>query len=214
MSESLVNDLLAQLQGSTTGAIAQQLGADEGTTQNAIAAALPMLLGSLGRNAQQQGGAAALFGALQQDHSGTAAQGLDQVLAQLSQRSTALGGGTAAAADSPQTDAAGILGHIFGGGQSQAQAGLSQAVGLSGNQSGRLLAMLAPIVMSFLAQRVNAGGLGADGLGQTLGREQARIQQQGGAGSDLLGALLDQDGDGKFGLSDVFKLGSRFLGGR
>lgn len=226
MSESLVNDLLAQLQGGSTGAIAQQLGTDTGTAHSAIAAALPMLLGSLGRNARQEGGADALFGALQQDHSGAGARGLDQVLGQLSAASQSLGGADAeagagaAAAESapsaPQLDAAGILGHIFGGNQAQAQAqaGLGQAAGLSGGQSGQLLAMLAPIVMSFLAQRVNAGNLGAGGLGQMLGQEQTRIRQQGGVGGDLLGSLLDQDGDGKFGLSDVMKLGSKLLGGR
>lgn len=142
------------------------------------------------------------------------------MLGQLSTASHALGGadtdavGSAAAAPAaaaPQMDAAGILGHIFGGSQAQAQAGLSQAARLNGGQSGQLLA---PIVMSFLAQRVRTGNLGADGLGQALGQEQARIRQQGGVGGNLLGALLDQDGDGKFGLSDVVKLGTRFLGGR
>lgn len=74
--------------------------------------------------------------------------------------------------------------------------------------------MLAPIVMSFLAQRVSAGNLSADNLGQALGQEKARVQQQGGLGGGLLGALLDQDGDGQVGLSDLMKIGGSFLGGR
>ena len=68
--------------------------------------------------------------------------------------------------------------------------------------------------MAFLAQRVSAGGLNADALGQVLGQEKAQVQQQGGLGGGLLGALLDQDGDGQVGLSDLMKIGGNFLGGR
>ena len=63
MSQSILNDLLSQLQGGASGQIAQQLGADTQTTQQAIGAALPMIVGALGRNAQSQGGADALFNA-------------------------------------------------------------------------------------------------------------------------------------------------------
>ena len=94
-----------------------------------------------------------------------------------------------------------------------AQDSLGQATGLGAN-AGQLLQMLAPIVMAFLAQRVSAGGLSADGLGQVLGQEKAQVQQQGGLGGGLLGALLDQDGDGQVGLSDLMKIGGSFLGGR
>ena len=74
--------------------------------------------------------------------------------------------------------------------------------------------MLAPIVMSFLANRVQSGNLDATTLGQTLGRERAQVQQQGGLGGDLLGSLLDQDGDGQVGLGDLIKIGGGLLGGR
>ena len=43
MSQSILNDLLSQLQGGASGQIAQQLGADTQTTQQAIGAALPMI---------------------------------------------------------------------------------------------------------------------------------------------------------------------------
>ncbi len=82
-------------------------------TGNAVAAALPLLLGALGRNTAQPQGAEALFGALERDHGG----GMDigNVLG-------AVLGGTS----SRQTDGAGILGHILGASQpraAQAQAG-------------------------------------------------------------------------------------------
>jgi len=110
-------------------------------------------------------------------------------------------------------DAGGILGHIFGGAQPRAEAGLGQATGLGAN-AGQLLQMLAPIVMAFLAKRLQSGGMDAGGLGQVLGQERARVQQQGGLGGGLLGSLLDQDGDGEVGLGDLLKMGGSLLDGR
>ena len=205
---SLTDELLSQLQGAPLQQIASQLGTNPSQAQSAVAAALPMLLGALGRNAAQLQGAADLFGALQRDHVGRAAGGgglgdlLGSVLGGMG------GGGVGASADG-----ASILGHIFGGNQQRAEAGLGQATGLGAN-AGQLLQILAPIVMAFLAQRTQAGGMDAGSLGAVLGREHAQVRQQGGVGGDLLGSLLDQDGDGQVGLGDLIKLGGGLLGGR
>lgn len=226
MNGSLMDDLLGQLQGEPMGRIAAQLGTDAGTANQAVGAALPMLLGALGRNAGQPGGADALLGALQRDHAGQGAVDLGGLLGALTGGGAGggaaagglggllgglLGGGSPA---SRQMDAGGILGHVFGSAQPRAEAGLGQATGLSGAQAGNLLKMLAPMVMAALARRVSAGGLDAGGLGGLLGQEGARMQQQGGAGGGLLGALLDQDGDGKVDVGDLVRLGSSLLGGR
>ena len=206
---SLTDELLSQLQGAPLQQIASQLGTNPSQAQSAVAAALPMLLGALGRNAAQPQGAADLFGALQRDHVGRAAGGgglgdlLGSVLGGMG------GGGGAGGA----ADGASILGHIFGGNQQRAEAGLGQATGLGAN-AGQLLQILAPIVMAFLAQRTQAGGMDAGSLGAVLGREHAQVRQQGGVGGDLLGSLLDQDGDGQVGLGDLIKIGGGLLGGR
>ena len=206
---SLTDELLSQLQGAPLQQIASQFGTNPSQAQSAVAAALPMLLGALGRNAAQPQGAADLFGALQRDHVGRAAGGgglgdlLGSVLGGMG------GGGGAGGA----ADGASILGHIFGGNQQRAEAGLGQATGLGAN-AGQLLQILAPIVMAFLAQRTQAGGMDAGGLGAVLGREHAQVRQQGGVGGDLLGSLLDQDGDGQVGLGDLIKIGGGLLGGR
>ncbi len=202
-STSLVEDLMAQLQGAPLQQMAQQLGASPAQTQDAVSAALPLLLAKLGRNASEPQGAMDLFGALQRDHTG--GNDLGSLLGSLLGGSSGAGGG--------QSDGAAILGHIFGGSQQRAEAGLGQATGLGAN-AGQLLQMLAPIVMSFLAQRMSSSGMSAGGLGQVLGQEQARVQQQGGLGGGLLGSLLDQDGDGQVGLSDLMKIGGGLLGGR
>lgn len=205
---SLTDELLSQLQGAPLQQIASQLGTNPSQAQSAVAAALPMLLGALGRNAAQPQGAADLFGALQRDHVGRAAGGggLGDLLGSVLGGMGGSGGGGAA-------DGASILGHIFGGNQQRAEAGLGQATGLGAN-AGQLLQILAPIVMAFLAQRAQAGGMDAGSLGAVLGREHAQVRQQGGVGGDLLGSLLDQDGDGQVGLGDLIKLGGGLLGGR
>lgn len=52
--------------------MAQQLGTSPAQPQDAVGAALSLLLGALGRNAAQPQGAMDLFGALQRNHSGGA----------------------------------------------------------------------------------------------------------------------------------------------
>lgn len=64
--------------------LAQQLGTDTAQTQQAVGAALPLLLGAMGNNSAQPQGAQALFGALQDHGSGN---GLESILGSL------LGGG-------------------------------------------------------------------------------------------------------------------------
>ena len=232
MTASLVDDLMRQLQGAPTGQIAQQLGTDPNTAASAIAAALPMIVGALGRNTEQPGGAGDLMAALQRDHSG-GASGLDlggllggllggggaggaaSALGGLGGLGgllgSVLGGGAPA---SPQMDAGGILGHIFGGQQSRAESGLGQVSGMSSGQAGNLLKILAPIVMAFLAKQVSARNMDAGGLGSMLGQERAQVQQQGGLGGGLMNAVLDTDGDGDVDLADLMRLGGGLLGGR
>jgi hypothetical protein len=205
---TLTNDLLSQLQGAPLQQVAQQLGVDQSQASNAVSAALPLLMGALGRNASQPQGAEALFGALQNDHAGLDLGGV---------LGSVLGGGGQGGE---------ILGHIFGGSQDRAQAGLGQATGLGSGQASQLLKILAPIVMAYLAKRMFQQPQGEqsasaampanpnpDVLSGILGQEHQAIQQQGGAGG-LLGAVLDQDGDGQLGLGDLLKIGGGLLGGQ
>lgn len=210
--QSMVDELMAQLQGAPMQQMAQQLGASGQQVQSAVGAALPLLLGALGNNAAQPQGAAALFGALQRDHIPAAPQGLGGLGDLLGSVLGGAGGGSRSGAGG-LGDGAAILGHILGGNQQRAESQLGQATGL-GNNAGQLLAMLAPMVMAFLANRVQSGNLDATALGQTLGRERAQVQQQGGLGGGLLGSLLDQNGDGQFDAGDLLKLGAGLLGGR
>lgn len=197
---SLANDLFSQLQGLPLAQMSQQLGLSESQASGAISAALPLLMGALGKNASQPQGAEALFGALQRDHAGG---DIGNVLG------AALGGGGQGGQ---------ILGHIFGARQQGATEGLGAATGLAGDQAGMLLKVLAPVVMAYLAKQTfsqgQAGQASSLGLSQVLGQEEQQIRQQGGVGGGLLGAVLDQDGDGQLGLGDLLKLGGGLLGGK
>ena len=212
--QSMADDLLAQLQGAPMQQMAQQLGASSQQIQSAVGAALPLLLGALGQNATQPQDAAALFNALEHDHGQATPQGLGSLGGLGDLLGAVLGGaGTAPGrgAGGGLGDGAAILGQILGGNRQQAENQLGQATGL-GSRAGQLLAMLAPMVMAYLANRVKAGNMDASALGQTLGQEHAR--QQGGLGGGLLGSLLDQNGDGKLDAGDLLQLGASLLGGR
>ena len=221
---SMTDELMGQLQGEPMQGLAQQLGIDSAQAEQAVGVALPMLFGALGQNAAQPQGAADLLGALQRDHSsaggaldlggllggllgGAGGGGLGGIL------SSVLGGAAAGGANASQVDGGSILGHIFGGNQQQAESQLGQATGL-GSNAGQLMAMLAPIVMSFLAKRVQSQGMEAGDLGNALGQEHSQIQAQGGAAGGILGSLLDQNGDGKLDMGDLLELGGSLLGGR
>ena len=200
-NQSLTDELFSQLQGAPLQQVSQKLGIGQTQTAGAVSAALPLLMGALGKNTAEPQGAEALFGALQRDHAGLDLGGV---------LGAVLGGGAA-----KQSDGGAILGHIFGGSQPRAEASLGQVTGLGGDKAGMLMKILAPIVLSFLAQRfLGQGNANAGALGQVLGQERQAAQQQGGLSGGLLGSVLDQDGDGELGLGDILKIGGGFLGGK
>ncbi len=204
MSNTITDDLYSQLEGQPLQKISQQLGIGPAQMAGAVSAALPLLIGALGRNASQEDGASALYGALDKDHRGL---DLGNVLGSV------LGGG------GQGND---ILGHIFGARQPRAEQGLGQVTGLGNDKAGMLLKVLAPIVMAYLAKRMfdkrPSGQVDAETtpqvLGRELGQEHQRVSQQGGLGGGLLGAVLDRDGDGQIGINDLLKMGGEALGGR
>ncbi|MGQ7582837.1 DUF937 domain-containing protein, partial [Streptococcus suis] len=62
-TESLAASLFQQLQqGQGLQQVSQQLGIDPNQASTAVGAALPLLLGAMGRNAQEPQGAQALLG--------------------------------------------------------------------------------------------------------------------------------------------------------
>ena len=184
-----LHDILRQI---PVDQIAGLLGTDRQTAQAAVEAAVPTLLAGMQNNAQASDGAASLESALGQHQDGLLEGGVD-----VSQVDTA--------------DGEKIVSHVFGGQQDQVAsqlAGTSQLGGVGGDLIKKLLPILAPIVMSYLANKVLGGrgqSSGAGGSGDVGGQ---------GGGIDLggiLGGILGGAG-GMGGLGDL--LGGMLGGGQ
>lgn len=196
-------DLLSQVMGGGAAEmIGGQLGLEPDQAQSAISVALPVLLGAMQRNASQPEGAEALLGALNRDHDGSLLDNLGGFL----------GGGAGGGTNTGVGEA--ILGHVFGGRMGAVQNQVGAATGLDAGSVGRLLSMLAPIVMAFLGRSTRGQGMNAGGLSDLLGVLGGASQQASGhsAIGDLLGGILDRDGDGSM-MDDVAQMGMGVLGG-
>lgn len=179
-----LEDLLAMI---PLDQVAGRLGIDPAQADGLVRRALPTLVSGMQANAAQPGGASSLAGALGEHDGGLLADGidLDQV---------------------DESEGQKILGHVFGANQGSV---IEQLGGLTGGGDGaglmgKLLPLLAPIVMSWLAKDLFGGGAGAGGdsplgdLGDLGGL--GGIGGAGGGGlSDLLGGLLQGElgGDGE-----------------
>lgn len=198
---SLIEMLIQQAGPGALGQISDQLGADQNATGQAVAAALPLLMGAMNRNASETAGAESLFSAVSKDHDGSI---LDD-----------LGGFLSNADDGP---GAGIIGHVLGNRQPAVERGLSESSGLDAGSVAKLLAMLAPILMGALGKAQKADNLDAQGLAGLLGEENDRLTQQQPAAMGAFGRLLDADQDGDVDASDLASQGmailGQFLGGR
>lgn len=145
--------------------LASQLGVGSDEVRQATEHALPALLGGLHANASDPAGASSLLAALS-DHQGPV-NGLDDV---------------------DEQDGRAIVGNIFGGSTDQVVNQLGGLGGASGGLVQKLLPLLAPIVMSWLANKMGQGGLGGM-LGGASGSTGA-TGAGSGAGSPDGGALF------------------------
>jgi hypothetical protein len=183
-----------QLGGNTLTQIAQQLGTDEGTAANAVSVALPLLLGGLTRNAATPEGAAALDQALTRDHA----------------TSPLLDAPHEAVTNPSAFNAGGILGHIFGQRQAPIQQGVAKATGIDLQSAGKVLMILAPIVMASLARARSAQGANAS-AGSVIQTEQQHMERQV-PGIGGLASILDRDHDGSI-ADDIANMAGGRLGG-
>jgi hypothetical protein len=177
------DDLLSQI---PMDQLARQLGVDERTARQATTQALPALLGGMQANAQDPAGAASLSSALRQHDDNLLDGGVD-----------------VGQVDTDDGDK--IVRNVFGENRQQVVNQLG-GLGGGGTNSGliaKLLPLLAPIVMSYLAKQFTRQG------GTAAGSPTAG----GGGLEDLLGGLLGGQGQGQAGgIGDL--LGGLLGGGR
>ena len=190
---SLIEMLTQQLGNQQNlGQLSRQLGTDQTATQNAIGAALPVLLSALARNSAERSGAESLERALNK-HDGSVLDNLGGFL------------------ESPDVDdGEGILRHVLGDRRQSVETGVGKAAGLDMSMVAKLLPMLAPIVLGALGRQKREAGLNSTGLSELLGQERRQMEQASPA-AGMLGKLLDQDGDGSV-ADDIAKMGTGLLG--
>ncbi|HET6797607.1 MAG TPA: DUF937 domain-containing protein [Gemmatimonadales bacterium] len=187
---SILDTLSTHLDPGLLSQLTSRLGANEGNTSKAIAAAVPLLLGALAKNASDPQGAEQLHQALVRDHDGSV---LDAAKVADNQSSN---------------DGEAILGHILGDRRSVAEQGISQASGLDLSKVGPLLTMLAPLLMGALGRARAQQGLDPQGLARVLGQEREELGARAPGVLGAVGRLLDRNHDGSA-LDDV----SGMLGG-
>ncbi|MFC4112018.1 DUF937 domain-containing protein [Nonomuraea zeae] len=164
---TLNDELLAQLGDSGLEQIAGMLGTDTTTARNVVEAVSGTIVGGLARNVEHPDGADALRGALD-DH--VDADPFNGDVASLTR------------------DGHSILGHVLGGqGTEQAAAGLSQFAGINSATIMKLLPLIAPMIMSLLADRAASRNMDAGAVADDLNNERSAVP---GGLEDLLGGLL------------------------
>lgn len=149
-----IEDILSKL---PIDEIAAKLGVDKDTAAQAVKEGGATILGGLQKNAASADGAAAIQAALGK-HATTTTDKLDDV---------------------DTEDGNKILGHIFGGNKTVVEQKLNDDKQTAGIDFGKLLPILAPIVMSVLAKGQNS----------TTTKQTTEADSGGGIG-DIIGGLL------------------------
>ena len=202
---TLLDDLASQLQGSSLSQLSAHVGADEATTSQAVRMALPMLIGGLANQVETPTGAQSLNRALDQDHDGSLLDNLSMLV-----------GGTAGAPADVAVPRAlngdGILGHILGGKREPVQQGIGQATGLTSQQTGRLLMMLAPLVMAYLGRRKRE--LGTDDIAGEVRAQRQEVERRSPDLGGILGQIFAGGGQDRPGIADdLARVAPSILGG-
>lgn len=192
-----INDIIGQ--GGGIGAIARELGTDEGTAQSGVSALLPAVLGGFrGQVEQSPQGIGGLGGMLSSLGGGGL---LDSVLS-----------------PGPSNVSAGnnVLGQIFGSPDASraVAADASAQSGVSPSLLKKMLPLVAMLVAGYMAKHAGGGGdsqgsaMGGDaggGLGGMLGSMLGGGQQQTGMGGALggLASMLGVGGGGSNPLASI-----------
>lgn len=163
--------------------IAAKLGVSHDVAKAAVEQGGAVLLGGLAKNAETESGSAAIQNALKKHEGKTGAAKVDDI---------------------DQADGGKIVSHILGAKEKEVTATLTESKATAGIDFGKLLPILAPIVMGLIA---NAN------KGKTE-KADAGAQQSGGGIGDLIGGILgggNSSGSGGGGIGDV--LGGLLGGG-
>jgi hypothetical protein len=173
---TLFDTMMGQLDEDSLRQISSHLGAEEAQTKSAIGMAIPTLVSALARNARGRRGRESLANALDRDHDGSLLDHLGDLL------------------DDPSSgNGDGILGHVLGGRRGQVEQRLGAASGLDAAKIGRILVMLAPIVLAYLGRKKRQDRMDPRDIGRELGREDRNNRRNIPGLDDILGGVLGGD---------------------
>ncbi len=174
---NILEAIVSAQQGGGVRQMSSRFGLDEGQTQSAIEALLPMLAGAVSRNASTPGGLEGLLGAL---GGGQHQRYLDDP----------------SALDEPDTTADGnaILGHLFGSKEVSREVAsrASAQTGIGADILKQMLPLLAAMLMGGLSKRASSGGMfgGAETQGGMPGAFGSAGPDAGGLPGGSLGDVL------------------------
>ena len=189
-------EMFASLMGNRQfEALGNTLGLSPSNAKQASVSALPLLIKGLAQNTKDQAGAASLSNALDRDHDGDV---LDDLGALFS-------GG-------PSSDGQKIVQHVFGSKLPGVENTVSRLGGIDLSAVGKLLPLLAPMVLGMLGKKKKEQGLDPSGLASLLNSEEQRVERRAPEATGLFSALLDRDGDGQV-MDDVLDIGGSLLKG-
>lgn len=199
---NLFNEVSRHLNDNVIMQLSNQIGAsDPNQVKRASQGISELLLNAISRSANNQQTGGGLMGALQKDHDGGI---LGNLLGTLTGQNKV---------NNPKTtNGAGIVGHLLGNKQLEAAQVISQMSGLDIFKSGVLTQLIAPVVMGVVGQQKKSNSLDLGGLASILlgGNKSQGQQQGGGVLGNVLGSLLDQDGDGNM-MDDLLNIGMKIL---
>jgi hypothetical protein len=195
-----IQDLISQqLSPDMINQISQTIGADPATTQQAVNAAVPMMMGGMAANASTPQGAQQIDAAASQ-HAGLLDNlgGIGNVLGGLGGMMQGGGsgasgglGGLGGLSDILSGAGGGILGNILGSNHSDVQDGVTQASGLDRAKAQRLLMILAPIVLAAIARHRSQTGASPTQVSNDLQREAQKHTSNPHIGV-ILGSILNK----------------------
>lgn len=191
----ILDTVRQQLTPETIGQIGQQLGMDEATTRQAIAGALPVVLGGMAGRADDPANAAAIEAE--------------------SANYSALGGlgGLIPRGDSPAGDSSGgvlgglgsilgggglggVLGSVLGSHDRVVEDGVTQASGLDSHRAKQLMMILVPLVLAGIARHKSSQGRETAQVGPDLRSDaqsaQAYAERKAPHTGGLLGSIMNQ----------------------
>ncbi len=179
------SEIKKYLDSNAISQISSQADTSTSETKSVIDSALPMILGGLAKESDQQ----ALGNTLDQKHDGSI---LDNIVEAITNSNT-------------QTDGNKILGHIFGNQDQQVAQVVSKKTGVDSAKIMMILAILAPIVLGKLGKTKSDNKLDSGGLMDIL-----KNQKIGKSDSSILGSILDKNKDGSV-LDDLINIGGNLL---